>query len=224
LHDRIRNFPGAWDRLSTTFAGLRALRTAHPNLVLGIKTTIIPANVSELQRIADYACESDLFTIISPCIITANRFGNTDLADRLTFDAAGRQAMKRFYQEPRFAWSSHRQTMLDYLESGQAQKPCSAGFNTVFVRHTGEVFPCPLIPNTLGNIRQTGLGELLNGAKAAEFRRGIGAFTECRACTEPGLERLGLPFEGFACLRQMIKLGARDFARLAGHMGLDKYL
>lgn len=223
-HDQIRNFRGAWDKLSATLAELRALRIDHPNLVLGIKTTIVPQNVNELQRVARFARERGLFTIISPCIITANRFGNTDLADRLTFDAAARQAMQDFYQGPEFAWDGHRQTMLDYLATGRVKKPCSAGFNTVFVRHNGEVFPCPLIPTALGNIRLVKLAEMLSGPKAARFRRGIGTYAECRACTEPGLERLAWPFEGFTCLRRRVRLGTRNFSRLAEHMGLDKYL
>ena len=223
-HDRVRNFPGAWDRLSATLAELRALRVDHPNLVLGIKTTIVPQNVNELQRIASFARESDLFTIISPCIITANRFGNTELADSLTFDAAAVQAMRDFYQGPEFAWDGHRQTMLEYLATGRVKKPCSAGFNTVFVRHNGEVFPCPLIPTALGNLRQVKLAEMLRGPKAARFRRGIGTYAACRVCTEPGLERLAWPFEGFTCLRRMVQLGTRNFRRLADHMGLDKYL
>ena len=224
LHDRVRNVQGAWERLSATLASLRELRADHPNLILGIKTTIVPANVSELQRIADFAREHELFTIISPCIITANRFGNTDLADRLTFDAAALQAMKSFYQGPEFAWEGHRQTLLDYLATGQTKKPCSAGFNTVFVRHTGEVFPCPLIPTAWGNIGHDKLGSLLASPQAARFRRQIGTFAECRVCTEPGLERLAWPCEGFTGLRRLVQMGAQDFARLAGHMGLDKYL
>jgi MoaA/NifB/PqqE/SkfB family radical SAM enzyme len=224
VHDRIRNVPGAWDKLRTTLDELQALRRDHPSLVLGIKTTIVPENVDELPRIAGFARERDLFTIISPCIITANRFGNLDLAGRLTFSAAARQAMQRFYQGPDFAWDGHRQTMLDFLADGRVKKPCSAGFNTVFVRHTGEVFPCPLIPATLGNLREQPLGELLKSPQAARFRRRIGTFAECRACTEPGLERLAWPFEGFTCLRRMVQLGANDFSRLVRHMGLDKYL
>jgi MoaA/NifB/PqqE/SkfB family radical SAM enzyme len=224
LHDRIRNFPGAWDRLGATLAGLQALKAKHSNLVLGIKTTIVPMNVHELQRIAGFAREHGLFTIISPRIITANRFGNTDLADALTFDSSSLQAMQRFYQGPEFAWEWHRQTILGYLATGRTQKPCSAGFNTVFVRHTGEVFPCPLIATALGNIRRSSVGALLSSPQAARFRRQIGTFAECRGCTEPGLERLALPFEGFTCLGRLAQLGAKDFARLAGHLGLNKYL
>lgn len=224
VHDKVRNLKGAWERLRATLAGLQALRGEHPNLVLGIKTTIVPQNVHELQRIANFAREHELFTIISPCIITANRFGNTDLANRLSFDATGLAAMQAFFRSPQFAWSGHRQTVLDYLQTGQVRKPCSAGFNTVFVRHTGEVFPCPLIPIALGNLRHDRLGVLLSSPQAARFRRQIGTFAECRVCTEPGLERLAWPCEGFTCLRQLVQLGGKGFDRLAGHMGLDKYL
>ena len=224
LHDQIRNFKGAWKKLNATLIGLKALRQQHSNLILGIKTTIIPANVGELDRIAAFAREHGLFTIISPCIITANRFGNLSLEDDLKFSADDLQAIKRFYAGPEFAWSGHRQTMLHYLETGVTDKPCSAGFNTVFVRHTGEVFPCPLIPNSLGNITETNLSDLLAGSAAVQFRKQIKSFPECRDCTEPGLERIAWPFEGITCLRRLAQMGFGNFERLVGHMGLDKYL
>ncbi len=224
VHDDIRNFRGAWEKLDATLAGLRELRIRYPNLVLGVKTTIVPANVHELERIAFYAREHGLFTIISPCIITANRFGNVDLQEELTFSAEDLQAIQRFYQSPAFAWSIHRQAMLHYLRTGTVDKPCSAGFNTVFVRHTGEVFPCPLIPNAMGNIRETTLDQLLRNSRAIRFRKQIGTFPECRKCTEPGLERIAWPYEGIGCLRLLASMGNDDFERLARHMGLDKYL
>ena len=104
------------------------------------------------------------------------------------------------------------------------KKPCSAGFNTAFVRHTGELFPCPLIPTALGNIRETPLEKLLASAPAVHFRKRIGTFAECRKCTEPGLERIAWPYEGLGYLRLLARMGFNEFERLAEHMGLDKYL
>lgn len=37
------------------------------------------------------------------------------------------------------------------------------------------------------------------------------------------MERIAWPFEGFALLRLMARMGMKDFSRLAQHMGLDKY-
>jgi len=224
LHDEIRNLPNAWQKLSATISGLKELRREHPNLVLGIKTTIIPANVQQLNKIADYADENGLFTIISPRIITGNRFANLELERTLAFSDDDLRQIRRFYEGPSFAWDGHRLAVLNYIKTGKVDKPCSAGFNTLFVRHNGEVFPCPLIENSLGNINQHGLSFMLASAKARRFRRGIGSYAECKVCTEPGLERIAWPFEGFTCLWQLVSMGYGNFMRLARHMGLDKYL
>lgn len=223
-HDHIRGLDGVWRRLNATLSSLQFVRKSYDNLILGIKTTIVPQNVRELQRIADFAVERQLFTIISPRIITLNRFKNTDMAASLTFTGEAILEMRRFYESPQFAWGGHRQTVLDFLEKGAVKKPCTAGFNTVFVRHTGEVFPCPLIPYSLGSLKEETLDALLSNRRATRFRQRIGTFAECRSCTEPGLERVAWPFEGFTCLGQLFHGGAEDFERLIRQLGLDKYL
>lgn len=222
VHNEIRNLKNAWNRVNKTIMALKEIRESYSNLVLGVKTTIIPQNVNELDGIAAFAREHKLFTIISPRIITSNRFGNEELENELAFSAEDLARIKKFYAGPAFAWSNHREAMLGYLESGVMKKPCSAGFNTVFVRHTGEVFPCPLIPLSLGNIKNERLGRLLASAKAAMFRRKIGTLPECKICTEPGLERLAWPYEGWTCLRQVLR-APTDSRKLLEHMGIDKF-
>jgi MoaA/NifB/PqqE/SkfB family radical SAM enzyme len=223
-HDQIRNHKGAWGKFRATLDELKSLRALYPNLILGIKTTIVPLNVHELDRIARFAQEHELFTIVSPCIITPNRFGNVDLKDELRLSEKDLQAVRHFYEGPSFAWSGHRQAMLQYLKTGKMKKPCSAGFNTVFVHYNGDVCACPLIPKALGNIKHVTLGALLSNRAAVKFRRQVGRFPACEECTEPGLERIAWPFEGFTCLRRLLQMGGRNFDRLAQHMGFDKYL
>ncbi len=65
LHDRIRRYPGAWSQVERTIAGLVRLRSDHPDLIVGVKTTVLPENVGELDKIAAYARERGLFTIMS---------------------------------------------------------------------------------------------------------------------------------------------------------------
>jgi MoaA/NifB/PqqE/SkfB family radical SAM enzyme len=224
LHDRIRDYPGAWNKLRETLSGLCSIRKSHSNLVLGVKTTVVPLNTHELDRIADFAEENGLFTIITPRIITPNRFGNTDREVDLRFSSEDLETMIRFYESPRFAWSGHREALLGYLKTGRMDKPCSAGFNTLFVRHNGEVFSCPVLPVSLGNIKDRTLGNLFRSEGAGQFRKKVGGFPDCSVCTEPGLERIAWPFEGFALLRLLTRMGMKDFSRLAQHMGIDKYL
>jgi MoaA/NifB/PqqE/SkfB family radical SAM enzyme len=222
-HDRIRNFPDAWRRLNATLEGLLALRDRHPSMILGIKTTVTRFNINELDAICRYADERGLFTIISPFIITANRYNNVGRRADLDFSARDLQKLRDFYRTPRFQWNYYRNELLRFLDSGRMDKPCSAGFNYLFVRSTGELYACPIIENLLGNVKDAPLKDLLRSAAAARFRRNILRFPECRDCTEPGLERYALPFEGFHYLKQYAKLGRAGFQSLHRHMGLDKY-
>ena len=224
LHDRIRDYPGAWGKLQETLSGLCLLRNEYSNLVLGIKTTVIPLNADKLDRIADYAEEHDLFTIISPRIITSNRFKNSEKEAELRFSPAALESLIRFYDGPRFAWSSHREVVLGYLKSGRVLKPCSAGFNYLFVRHNGQAFCCPVVPAALGNVRDQALGRLFRSPTADRIRKKTGEFSECSTCTEPGMERIAWPFEGFSLLGGLLKSGKKDFNRFAQHTGIDKYL
>jgi MoaA/NifB/PqqE/SkfB family radical SAM enzyme len=222
-HDRIRNFAGAWERLNATLEGLLALRRKHPSLILGIKTTVTRFNIDELDAICRYADDRGLFTIVSPFIITANRYNNVDRQTDLGFSPQDLQKLRDFYHTPRFQWNYYRNELLRFLESGRMAKPCSAGFNYLFVRSTGELYACPIIDNLLGNVKHTPIKDILRSAAAARFRRNILKFPECRDCTEPGLERYALPFDGFHYLKQYFKLGRTGFQSLHRHLGLDKY-
>ena len=113
--------------------------------------------------------------------------------------------------------------LLQYLKTGTMKKPCSCGFNYFFVRSTGELFLCPLINNSLGNVKIIDLKDLFRSEKASQFRRKLGHFPECRRCTEPGLERYALPYQGFTYLSMLLRMGRDEFFQLHRHMGLDKY-
>nr|MBC8457648.1 SPASM domain-containing protein [Deltaproteobacteria bacterium] len=164
------------------------------------------------------------FTIISPCIITEARYLNPDRADDLISSEEDIERMISFYESDMFQWSYHADRLVQYLRTGVMRKPCSCGFNYFFIRSTGRLFLCPLVDISLGNIKETPLEDLLISEKASNFRRKVGKFSECKRCTEPGLERYALPYEGFTYLSLLLRMGKEDFLQLHQHMGLDKYL
>jgi MoaA/NifB/PqqE/SkfB family radical SAM enzyme len=223
IHEKIRNYPDAWSKVNETIQGLKRLREKFSNLIIGLKTTILPINVGELESLAKYANSNGLFSIISPCIITDARYLNPDRADDLVFGQEDIEKMIKFYESERFRWSYHRDVLVQCFKTGVMKKPCSCGFNYFFVRSTGELFLCPLINISFGNIKETPVKDLFFSEKASQFRRKIGKFPECRRCTEPGLERYALPYEGFTFLSLLLKMGKRNFFQLYRHMGLDKY-
>ena len=223
LHERIRNYKNAWAKVDQTVQGLKALRNKFPNLIIGLKTTVLPLNVGELDKIADYADINGLFTIISPCIITKGRYLNPDLADALIFSPKDIEAMIQFFQGESSRWSYHENRLVRYFQKGVIKKPCTCGFNYFFVRSNGDMFLCPLLDESVGNVRKVPLEKLFSSEKASRMRRRIGRFPQCRQCTEPGLERYALPYEGFTYLHLLLKMGRKRFLQLHCHLGLDKY-
>ena len=82
---------------------------------------------------------------------------------------------------------------------------------------------CPLIKESVGNITTMDPVRLFLSDAAKRVRRTIGRLPRCRECTEPGLERYSLPFEGLHYLKMLRRMGGREFRQLHSHMGLDKY-
>jgi len=223
VHDQIRNYKGAWQKVDKTIHGLVKLRQRFSNLIIGLKATIVPANVGQLNDIVRYAEHQDLFTIISPCIITEGRYLNYDESAKLAFRPEHIREMVAFFESDCFQWSYHRNRLLDYLRTGKMRKPCTCGFNYFFVRSTGELFLCPLINPSIGNIRQHSIEELFASESASRMRRRIGKSPECYTCTEPGLERYALPLEGFSYLSLLLSMKKGPFLQLHRHMGMEKY-
>jgi len=224
LHDRIRNYPDAWSKVSQTLEELVVFRDRHPNLIVGLKTTILPLNIDELSKISEFADTRGLFTIISPCIITEGRYLNPDRAADLSFSPEDIDRMIAFFSNDQFRWSFHADSLIDFFKTGIMKKPCSCGFNYFFVRSNGEIFLCPLFPESVGNITTTGASELFHSKTAGRIRKKIGKMSQCRECTEPGLERYSLPYEGFRYLKLLLEMGKTEFFQLHHHMGLDKYV
>lgn len=224
VHEQIRRVKDAWPKLNATIQGLIDLRRSYPNLIIGVKTTILPLNVDELDGIADYAAASRLFTIISPCIVTRGRYLNPDLAGDMAFSPDDVAKMIHFFRRERSDWSYHGGRLIDYFQTGVMHKPCTCGYNYFFVRSNGDVYLCPLIDRSVGTIRRQSLADIFFSDAANRIRKRVGRFDECRGCTEPGLERFSLPMEGFSYLSLLPKFGRSAFLKFHCHMGLDKYV
>ncbi|MEZ5583272.1 MAG: radical SAM protein [Candidatus Competibacteraceae bacterium] len=223
LHDEIRHVKNAWTRVNETIQALKQLRSRFLNLIIGLKTTVLLMNVQELERIVEYATDNGLFTILSPCIITEGRYLNPDRADDLVFSPQALSAMQAFFEHSTSGWDYHDQQLIRYCQTGETHKPCSCGFNYCFVRSNGDLFLCPLLNSRVGNIREQSAEVLFNSQAASQVRRQIGRRPECRSCTEPGLERYSLPYEGLAYLGLLPKMGKQAFLEQHYRMGLDKY-
>lgn len=224
IHEKIRNVKNAWQKVNSTINGLIKLRERYSNLILGLKTTILPINIDELENVSQYADSRGLFTIISPCIITRGRYLNQGKKNDLVFSKEDREKMIRFFSGGRFKWSFHAESLAEYFKTGFIKKPCSCGFNYFFIRSSGEVFLCPLINSSIGNIKDKLVKDLFLSEDAKKLRKKLGKYPECSQCTEPGLERYALPYEGLNYFGMLIKFNKKKFIELHKHLGLGKYI
>jgi MoaA/NifB/PqqE/SkfB family radical SAM enzyme len=222
-HDRIRGLPGAFRKMQATLQGLLSLREQNPSLVLGIKSTILPENVGQIHAIAAFARQQDLFSIISPCIITGGRFLNRDLAPKLDFNTGQREAMLQFFADNDNGWTIHSHSVTRVLRGNPIRRKCGCGFHYAFVRSTGEVHLCPLLATSAGSVKTDKFESIWSSQKAKDIRGQVGCHETCHHCTEPGLERYSLVQEGWSLLTLLFTLGPGRFRQLYSHLGLQNY-
>lgn len=222
-HDQIRGFPGAFARMQATLQELIVLRTQNPSLILGVKTTIVPGNVKELGGIDAFARQQDLFSIVSPCIITGGRFLNSELDAELRFRPDQIDGMVRFYAGNDRNWSVHGRSLAKILRGQRFTRPCCCGFNYAFIRSSGDVYLCPLFPSGAGSVKDADFRSAWHSRQGRELRGRMGRSAACLRCTEPGLERYALVHEGWSYLFFLVRLGPRRFEQLHAHLGLQSY-
>ena len=131
------------------------------------------------------------------------------------------EKMVDFFRSGHSRWLFHNQTVIDYLLKGKTSKPCTCGFNYFFVRNSGDVFLCPLIDRSFGTVASQNIRDIYYSPEASDFRKKVGFFEECAGCTEPGLERYALPFEGFEYLKAMENMEPERINELHQYMGLE---
>lgn len=173
IHDRIRGTPGAFNRVKETITGLVGLRREYPQLIVGIKTTVLPINIASLNEIYDFAVEKGLFHIISPVIFTECRFRNMERRDKLALGQNEIVKLIDFYSRKELNHNYFYSLMRNYLLSGRRQWLCSAMQNYAFVESDGTVYPCEIIPEAVGNIKSQRFSDIWRGLKAGKIRQKI---------------------------------------------------
>jgi MoaA/NifB/PqqE/SkfB family radical SAM enzyme len=131
--------------------------------------------------------------------------------------------MIHFFSRDDLQWSYHARTLNEYFLTDHSHRRCSCGFNYAFIRSTGEVHLCPLLAKSVGSVKQDDFEKIWRSSTARSLRGSIGSAEPCRHCTEPGLERYSLYYEGWTYLKLLLQMGSRQFEQFHMHMGLDNY-
>ncbi|MGQ9921087.1 MAG: radical SAM protein [Desulfobacca sp.] len=203
-HDQSRGVPGAFARQSENIAGLQELTSGPYPFRLGLKTTLLPWNLHELEGLQRFAQDRGMFQIVSPVLFTAERFRNLASQQELSLLPHRRQDLLDLYSRPELAHHYYAWAVVDSLRRGRRRLGCTAAWDHFFVEGDGRIFPCPLLPEFLGRIQTQTLTDILASPRRREMARQAGLRPECSLCLEPGCLRFSQASEGLSYLRYLL--------------------
>jgi len=196
-HDRNRSMPGSYDKIVASYKAISPMRQRYGNLVLDTNTVFTKSTETRMVAILRHLSENFEYDNLAVTYargdikdeslktVAAERYReiNEFLADRQ------RKKEKRFlyplYHGVRdVAW----QNLMTTVFEDRFVTPCVAGRKMVVISETGDVLPCEMLDNTLGNLRDHDfdLYRLLATDKSRELRKWIVA-SKCKCSFECAL-------------------------------------
>ncbi len=166
-HDEIRGFPGSFERAVTTYTALQELSSTYANLTLGIHTVIsrynverIPAIYEQLQHFApdSYITEIaeqrvELDTMNRDITPTPEQYGKA-------IDFLSDQIRQHHFSGTSRITQSFRLEYYDLVKKILTRRtqviPCYAGVTSVQISPQGDVWPCCVRADVMGNLRENG--------------------------------------------------------------------
>ncbi|MDD2806601.1 MAG: glycosyltransferase [Elusimicrobiales bacterium] len=188
-HDAIRGVAGSFDRAAETFAGLKLLRRRHGHLKAGVLLTASGLNEGSLPATAAYVMRE-----LAPDVIGLNfargaaAGADADNYARLYGEIlrwlAENKKQSGFYYEFYRAYKSEISGLIGKIvETGKYPLTCRAGALTAVIDSSLDVYPCELLGEKMGSLRDFGYDfrELLLSGRAAGVRGHIAEGNCC--CT-----------------------------------------
>lgn len=188
-HDRIRSYPGLFERVMESYRVLRLLRARYPNIGICFSITLSAANQNSALRTYRHlreTCEADnVYVILTRGEPRDPQARNIDLERLRELDEAVNQDLRAGHARgiAGFPFASFmnaknvvsRDHVQRVAREGTYQTPCYAGLLAGNVFNDGDVRPCELRDVSLGNLRDNGydLPALWRSERAESIRRAI---------------------------------------------------
>jgi MoaA/NifB/PqqE/SkfB family radical SAM enzyme len=190
IHDRIRNIPGAFQKISR---GIHAIRSLQPGFPISARTVIHKHNYKYWPAIVDAALELEFDQIsFLPADVSSHAFNRQTGWDmerqaeiRLTASELEELELVMEYLFTEYASLFSNHFIAEHPEkikkiaayysallgnSPFPYKKCNAPWVSVVVEADGTVRPC-FFHEPIGTIRTASLGEIINNEKALQFRK-----------------------------------------------------
>ncbi len=193
-HDKMRNTPGSFSKTLETYNLLKGLSGSYPNFELGINTVFCSENQDKMDGIIDFVNKLDNIRTHSISLIRGNLIDKSfTQVDPLKYD----HAAKRLAEGLKGKESSHtyrfrgarikaaqdilqRKFILKTLNEQKRLVPCYAGRLNIVLSEDGEIYPCEILTESFGNVRDNGYS--IPGLLKSDRAKAIMQTIENRLC------------------------------------------
>lgn len=165
-HDRLRNTPGSFDKTLATYDLLKGLPARHPNFELGVNTVFCSENQDRMDEIIGFVNSLEGIRTHTISLIRGNlsdkSFQQIDYAkyqhaiERLEKNLkAGTSQRYRFKgAKIKAAQDILQRRLINRTRIEQKRLiPCYAGRLNLVLTETGDVYPCEILTEPFGNVR-----------------------------------------------------------------------
>lgn len=187
-HDTLRGKKGSFDRVMTTYHLLEELIRRYPHFELGINTVFCSGNQNTMDEIIDFVRElKNIKTHTISLVRGDNSLQDYKNVDNAMYHAAiqrleknlkdGHALMYRFRGARIKAAQDILQRRLIYETTMRKKRliPCYAGRLNLVLTEAGDVYPCEILSDTFGNIRDAhyDVGDVIRSERARKVIRSI---------------------------------------------------
>jgi len=190
LHDELRGRPGAFENMIATYTGLRALPGVDAYLGMTLSHANADAVDATFAAVRAHVPDFD-WRDLHMNVYTESGHYYANLQAGMRRPDALDGVIRRAVEAREGSWrptdlieAAYLRLVPEYLATGRSPLPCKALRAGVFIDAQGDVHPCTVYGRKLGNVLETPLYEILDGAEAADARDVIGR-DACPGCWSP---------------------------------------
>lgn len=166
-HDVLRNTPGSFEKTMRTYELLGDLLNKYPNFELGVNSVFCSENQDRIDNIIDYVARMKNIKTHTISLIRGNlsdsNFKKVDFSkyhnaiERLEKNLKDRTSSTYRFKGARIKAAQdilQRQMIYKTMNERKRLIPCYAGRLNLVLSENGDVFPCEILTESMGNVRE----------------------------------------------------------------------
>ncbi len=191
-HERIRGISGAYDLVMKTSSVLSDLKSKYPSrLKINYGFTVTDENTNELDSVFETANQLDLGFFYKPILAPA-KFEKSEVFENESLSSESVNKIKQFSKQyekkvkfnflDRKIYKIFNNTLRRYLDYPERLVTCYAGSISCYITADGNVSPCLMLDDTMGNLNITGFDTLWKSATSGKVRKKV-EHSDCHCLT-----------------------------------------